>query len=157
MEVKGGAVDVRQLSRASRRRLRPPAGAREKAEHSMSSTILNITVDCADPLLAARFWAELTGWEITSPWRGDYAVGTAADGRPRLYFVPVSEAKIVKNRVHLDVVPADRSQEAEIARLTALGATVISDRRPEVGWVILADPAGNEFCVEPGAAPPGPG
>jgi hypothetical protein len=36
----------------------------------------------------------------------------------------------------------------EIARLSELGATIVSDRRPEFGWVILADPEGNEFCVE---------
>jgi hypothetical protein len=46
-------------------------------------------------------------------------------------------------------MPADQTQDAEIARLTGLGATIISDRRPEFGWVTLADPAGNEFCVEP--------
>jgi hypothetical protein len=45
-------------------------------------------------------------------------------------------------------VPADRTQQEEIARLTRLGATIVSDRRPELGWVILADPEGNEFCVE---------
>jgi hypothetical protein len=61
----------------------------------------------------------------------------------------VVEPKTVKNRVHLDIVPADRSQDEEIARLTGLGATVADDRRPQVGWVVLADPEGNEFCVEP--------
>jgi hypothetical protein len=58
------------------------------------------------------------------------------------------EGKTIKNRVHLDVMPADRTQDEEIARLTALGARIVSDRRPEFGWVILADPEGNEFCVE---------
>ena len=45
-------------------------------------------------------------------------------------------------------MPADRTQDEEITRLTRLGASIISDRRPEFGWVILADPEGNEFCVE---------
>jgi Glyoxalase-like domain len=45
-------------------------------------------------------------------------------------------------------VPTDRTQDEEITRLTGLGARIISDRRPEFGWVILADPEGNEFCVE---------
>jgi hypothetical protein len=44
--------------------------------------------------------------------------------------------------------PGGRTQDEEIARLTGLGATIVSDRRPEPGWVILADPEGNEFCVE---------
>jgi predicted enzyme related to lactoylglutathione lyase len=116
----------------------------------MSSFILNITVDCADPERVARFWAAVTGWPATREWQDDYAVGTA-DGSPRLYFVPVPEPKTVKNRVHLDIVPDDRSQDEEVARLTGIGASVISDRRPDVGWVIMADPEGNEFDVERGA------
>jgi hypothetical protein len=72
------------------------------------------------------------------------------EGRPRLYFVKVPEDKTVKNRVHLDVMPADRTQDEEITRLTELGATVLIDRRPEFGWVLLADPEGNEFDVEIG-------
>ena len=50
-------------------------------------------------------------------------------------------------------MPGDGSQDEEIARLTGIGASVVSDRRPDVGWVIMADPEGNEFCIEPG--PPG--
>ncbi len=122
----------------------------------MSSTILNITFDCADPGALARFWGQLTGWPIISepqPGYPDQAVGTPGEGRPRLYFVRVPEGKAVKNRVHLDVVPADRTQDEEIARLIGLGARVVTDNRPEFGWVTLADPEGNEFCLEPG----GPG
>ena len=52
------------------------------------------------------------------------------------------------NRVHLDIVPNDRTQDEEIVRLIRLGAATVSDRRPAVGWVIMADPEGNEFCVE---------
>jgi Glyoxalase-like domain len=50
--------------------------------------------------------------------------------------------------VHLDVMPDDRTQDEEIAGLVRLGATIVSDQRPDVGWVIMADPEGNEFCVE---------
>ena len=56
------------------------------------------------------------------------------DHQPRLYFVKVPEGKIVKNRVHLDIMPNDRTQDEEIARLRRLGATIVSDRRPDVGW-----------------------
>ena len=117
----------------------------------MSSILLNITFDCADPRAQARFWAQVTGWPVTDESHAgvaEFAVGTADEGRPRMYFVRVPEGKTVKNRVHLDVVPTDRTQDEEILRLTGLGAAVFSDRRPEFGWVILADPEGNEFCVE---------
>jgi hypothetical protein len=45
-------------------------------------------------------------------------------------------------------MPDDRTQDEEIARLIRLGAAIVSDRRPDVGWVIMADPEGNELCVE---------
>jgi predicted enzyme related to lactoylglutathione lyase len=118
----------------------------------MSSAILNITFDCADPVAVARFWGELTGWPVDEepePGEPDCAVGTPGEGRPRLYFMKVPEGKVVKNKVHLDVMPADRSQQEEIMRLVRLGATVVNDSRPEFGWVTLADPEGNEFDVEP--------
>jgi hypothetical protein len=86
--------------------------------------------------------------EEPQPDSEDSAVGNLGEGLPRLYFVRVPEGKAIKNRVHLDVMPDDRTQDEEIARLSELGATIVSDRRPEFGWVILADPEGNEFCVE---------
>jgi hypothetical protein len=121
----------------------------------MTSTILDVTFDCAAPRALARFWGEVTGWPVIeepAPGREDSAVGTPGEGRPRLYFVKVPDGKTVKNRVHLDVMPNDRTQDEEIARLTGLGARVVSNRRPELGWVVLADPEGNEFCVEISAA-----
>ena len=116
----------------------------------MSSIILNITFDCADPR-AGQVLGQVTGWPVDEeqqPGYEDAAVGEAAEGRPRLYFVKVPEDKTVKNRLHLDIMPADRTQDEEIARLVGLGARVVSDRRPEFGWVLLADPEGNEFDVE---------
>jgi predicted enzyme related to lactoylglutathione lyase len=67
-------------------------------------------------------------------------------------FVDVPEAKAVKNRVHLDLMPRDRSQEEEVARIESLGGRLIDDRRQAGpgGWVVMADPEGNEFCVEGG-------
>ena len=117
----------------------------------MSSTIRNITFDCADPLAQARFWGQVTGRPVIEepqPGYPESAVGEPDEDGPRLYFVKVPEGKIVKNRVHLDVMPEDRTQNEEIARLVGVGATVVTDRRPELGWVTLADPEGNEFCVE---------
>ena len=71
-----------------------------------------------------------------------------------MLFIEVPEPKTVKNRLHLDLVPVDRPRAAEVARLTALGATLVADhRRPDgTGWVTLADPEGNEFCVLRSAA-----
>jgi glyoxalase superfamily protein len=120
-------------------------------ETAVSSAIFNVTFDCADPRALARFWGHVTGWPVIEepqPGYEESAVGMPGEGPPRLYFVKVPERKSVKNRLHLDLMPSDRTQDEEITRLVGLGARIISDRRPEFGWVILADPEGNEFCVE---------
>jgi hypothetical protein len=71
------------------------------------------------------------------------------DDEPRLLFVEVPEGKHVKNRVHLDLEPTDRDRDQEIERVIALGATPLHDLRKEdgSGWLVLADPQGNEFCI----------
>ncbi|MGY1749392.1 VOC family protein [Modestobacter sp. SYSU DS0511] len=79
---------------------------------------------------------------------------------PRLFFQQVPERKTVKNRVHLDVRAAPGLQgaarmaalEAECARLVTLGATRLRRVEPEppmeAGFIVLADPEGNEFCLD---------
>jgi Glyoxalase-like domain len=123
-----------------------------KAEFAMSSFILNVTFDCADPGGLARFWGAVTGWDVhirdSRPDSPEYAVGPPAAGSPRLYFVRVPEAKVAKNRIHLDLVPSDDDQDQEVARLVGLGATVVNSQPLGVSWIVLADPEGNEFCVE---------
>src|SRR5690242_479168 len=120
----------------------------------MSSSILNITFDCRDAHAVAKFWSGVTGYtqEEEGPPESHYWVLTPPDGTwPRLVFVTVPEEKAIKNRLHLDIIPTDRTQQQEIDRLTGLGATIVDDRRQAEsgGWVVLRDPEGNEFCVEP--------
>jgi hypothetical protein len=73
---------------------------------------------------------------------------------PGLLFIRVPESKTVKNRVHLDWVPTERTRDEEVDRVLALGATTYEDHRTAEGpgWVTLLDPEGNEFCVERSAA-----
>jgi uncharacterized damage-inducible protein DinB len=75
------------------------------------------------------------------------------DRHPGLLFIAVSEPKTAKNRVHLDLVP-HLARDLTVDALVQLGATVVDDhRRPDgSGWVTMADPEGNEFCVERSAA-----
>ncbi|MDN3295543.1 VOC family protein [Streptomyces ficellus] len=66
----------------------------------------------------------------------------------RLLFQRVPEPKTGKNRLHLDLHPAPGQRQAEVARLKALGATVLREvREPGGEWTVMADPEGNEFCV----------
>ena len=119
----------------------------------MSSHIHNISFDCADPYELARFWAEVLGYPLADDDHpGDPEVClTPPDGvGPRVFFQRVPEPKAVKNRVHVCLQPGDRTRDAEIDRLVDLGAKPVDDhRRPDgTGWMVLAGPEGNEFCVE---------
>ncbi|MFL6101692.1 MAG: VOC family protein [Actinomycetales bacterium] len=119
----------------------------------MSSVVNHITFDSHDPFAQATWWAQVLGGSVgADDFPGDPEAAVAPpDGAsaPRLLFEQVPEAKSVKNRVHLDLVP-DTTREQEVARLVGLGATHVADHiRPDgKGWVVLADPEGNEFCVE---------
>ena len=124
----------------------------------MSVRVRHITFDCARPYDLAQFWAALTGYG-EDPENGNQpddpeALLVASDGGPNLLFVPVPESKSVKNRVHLDLQPTDRTRDEEVERVQALGALLVADhRRPDgTGWVTLVDPEGNEFCIERSAA-----
>ncbi len=119
----------------------------------MYSAILNVTFDCRDPKAIASFWSAVTGYPVEavpSPGNPYWVVSPPDQSRPRLVFVAVPERKERKNRVHLDLVPVDRNQKKELERLLWLGATVVDDRRDldPGGWIVLADPEGNEFCLE---------
>ena len=120
----------------------------------MSALVLNITFDCLDARSVAQFWEAVTGYpsELQHQPGNDYwVVGPPDESLPRLVFVTVPEKKSTKNRVHLDLLPKDSaSQEEEVARLLGLGAGIIDDRRHASpgGWIVMADPEGNEFCLE---------
>lgn len=67
----------------------------------------------------------------------------------RLLFQRVPEAKTVKNRLHLDLHPGEGRRAAEVERLRGLGASVLREvKEPSGEWVVMADPEGNEFCVQ---------
>jgi predicted enzyme related to lactoylglutathione lyase len=55
----------------------------------------------------------------------------------------------VKNRMHMCLRPVEGTRDSEVDRIVSLGATIVDDRRDlqDGGWVVLADPEGNEFCV----------
>ncbi|MER5553816.1 VOC family protein [Streptomyces sp. NPDC002793] len=120
----------------------------------MTSLVRHITIDCADAYELALFWAEVLGSSVSDDDApGDPEALVEASGAA-LLFVTVPESKGIKNRVHLDVRPEDRTRDEEVERLLALGATLVADHRKPSGrgWATLADPEGNEFCVECGAA-----
>jgi predicted enzyme related to lactoylglutathione lyase len=115
----------------------------------MASTVTNVAIDCANAYQLAQFWSEVTGHPLDPEDKpGDAETVIMLPGGPALYFNEVPEPKSVKNRVHLCLRP-DTSRDTEVERLLNLGASLVADhRKPDGwGWVVLADPEGNEFCV----------
>lgn len=120
----------------------------------MASGIRHVTFDSRDPYTIGTFWAAVLESSLNpEDHPGDPAALVRANG-VTLLFEQVPDEKVVKNRVHLDLQPADRTREEEVERLLGLGAAVVNDRRqPDgTGWVVMSDPEGNEFCVERSAA-----
>jgi hypothetical protein len=122
----------------------------------MASKFTELAIDCTDPNGLARFWCSVLDYEVQDEDDGIVTIGSpmVPDGKnrlgpvaPRLTFAYVPEGKIVKNRLHLDVSPADREQDEEVRRLLGLGARHADVGQGDEDWVVLADPEGNEFCV----------
>jgi predicted enzyme related to lactoylglutathione lyase len=125
----------------------------------MTIHIHNVTFDCADARALAGFWSELTGWNVYYDDDPEVLLApTFPNHGTGFLFIPVPEGKTAKNRVHLDIQPTDGTRDALVETAVAHGATVVGDFRKEdgSGWVTLADPEGNEFCVERGAGERGP-
>jgi hypothetical protein len=146
-----------------------------------------LVIDAKDPGLLAGFWAGALGYVLEPPpegfatwddWRrsaglSDDYLGTAADSiidpdgeGPRIWFRAEEEAKVVKNRLHIDIhvsggrtvlegrsVPLATRRErvdAEARRLAGLGATltvVMSEDGVDAYAVGMKDPEGNEFDI----------
>jgi len=94
------------------------------------------------------FWTQALGWKILSERENEIVIGTDENAPVGICFMPVTDPKTVKNRVHVDLTTSAADRDREIGRLLALGA-----RRVDIGqtgaesWTVLADPEGNEFCV----------
>ncbi|MEU1947354.1 VOC family protein [Streptomyces sp. NPDC020125] len=122
--------------------------------------VRHITIDARDPHALAGFWSRLTGYplEDSEPDDDEVLISSGQPGVPGLLFIRVPDSKTVKNRVHLDIQPPSGTRDAEVERLIGLGASVVDDRRTDdgLGWVVMADIEGNEFCVERSAVERGP-
>jgi catechol 2,3-dioxygenase-like lactoylglutathione lyase family enzyme len=122
----------------------------------VTSRFTELVIDCHEPEKLAEFWCAVLGYEVVdrqadlveiAGWQPTVEAVRARVNAPTLVFVRVPESKTVKNRVHLDVSPIDRSRDEEVERLLALGARHVDIGQGEQSWVVLADPEGNEFCV----------
>jgi len=124
----------------------------------MTSRISHTTIDCHDPGTLARFWEQVLGYtedpdDPNLPEHTQWRI-QGADGDQPLLFIAVPDEELPAKRIHLDLEPTDRTRDDEVDRVLGLGATQVADLRNAdgSGWVVLADPEGNEFCILRSAA-----
>jgi predicted enzyme related to lactoylglutathione lyase len=119
----------------------------------MTSMVRTVTFDAADPYGLAGFWLQVFGVERPDDDFPDDPYAAVDTGTVKLLFERNNDPKRAKNRVHLDLEP-DIPRDQEVERLVALGATIEHDHREPngLGFVVMLDPAGNEFCVLRSAA-----
>ena len=127
-----------------------PAGGNSPARFK------DLCLDALDHQTLADWWCAAIGYvrrdslepadDEARPLDWPVPIVDPAGAGPLMWIVPVPEAKIVKNRMHFDVI-------GDTAALRAAGATLIRprdlDTEPDgaIEWDVLADPEGNEFCV----------
>jgi len=105
--------------------------------------LMELVLDTDDPVRIGTWWADVLGAERQDDKEHGFSYLEPVPGAPfeSFCFVPVSEPKTVKNRIHIDVTTPD------IQLLVDAGATVLRPQDDEIGWHVLADPDGNEFCA----------
>jgi hypothetical protein len=118
----------------------------------MACRFSELVLDSRDPETPAASWAEVLGYEVLGREEdGGAEIGPAAGfggPAPTIVLAPVAEPTPGEVRLHVDVGPSDRDQDAELARLLALGATRADvGRSGDESFHVLADPEGNEFCL----------
>ncbi len=108
----------------------------------MPATFKDLCLDATERRTLAEWWCTAIGYQLhfreSGEWSG--AIQDPTGNGPMIWINEVPEAKTIKNRMHFDV-------DGDKDELIAQGATLVRARDEEIGWDILADPEGNEFCV----------
>jgi catechol 2,3-dioxygenase-like lactoylglutathione lyase family enzyme len=121
----------------------------------MTSFISHTTVDARNAYELSEWWKPVLGYvdldgDPNLPGHEECMIRDPETGH-QLLFIDVPDGKTVKNRVHFDIAPREGTRDEELAWLLEHGATEVADHRgkygPGTGWVTLADPEGNEFCI----------
>jgi hypothetical protein len=124
----------------------------------MTSYISHTTIDCRNAYELSEWWKPVLGYvdlegDPNLPGHEECMIRDPETGHLVL-FIEVPEEKSGKNRIHFDLMPRQGTRDEELDRLLSLGATQVRDLRDPsgTGWVVLADPEGNEFCILRSAA-----
>jgi hypothetical protein len=119
----------------------------------MACRLSELVLQCRDLEVQARFWCEVLDFvELERADEDGYIEIGPREGfggaQPTIFLIRNDEQKTEHARLHIDVNPTDRDQDAELERLLAAGATPVDIGQPaDASWHVLADPEGNEFCL----------
>jgi hypothetical protein len=115
---------------------------------AVTSSLAVIAIDAVNSKVVAEFWCAVLGWVVLEEDEGGVSIGPAEGSWPTIDVCRVPEGKTVKNRLHFDLRADGVGRPAELQRLLDLGAKPVDvGQEPDVSWVVLADPEGNEFCL----------
>ena len=121
----------------------------------MTSFVSHTTVDCTNAYELSTWWKQLLGYhdiddDPNEPGHEECLILDPTT-RHQILFIEVLDARAGKNRLHFDLRPREGTRDDEVERVRGLGASEVADLRgkygPGTGWVVLADPEGNEFCI----------
>ena len=121
----------------------------------MTSFVSHTSIDCGNAYELSEWWKQVLGYvdvadDPNEPGHPECMILSPETGH-HVLFIEVPDVKQGKNRLHFDLRPTDGTRDQEVQRLLGIGATQVADQRdhygPGVGWVVMADPEGNEFCV----------
>lgn len=121
----------------------------------MTCFVSHTTVDCLNAYELSSWWKQLLGYEDLPDDPNlvghEECLIQRPDGGHQILFIETPDTKTVKNRLHFDLRPAERDRADEVVWALSLGARLVDDQSdhygPGVGWTVLADPEGNEFCI----------
>lgn len=118
----------------------------------MACRVSELVLGCRDPELLAAFWCEALDFVVLEREDGEMVEIGPREGfggpQPTIILSRRDEPEPGKARLHIDVNPTDRDQDAELERLLAIGARPIDvGQTGQESWHVLADPEGNAFCL----------
>jgi len=121
----------------------------------MTCFVSHTTFDAQNAYDLSEWWKKLLGYEDLpdDPNLPDHpeCLIQRPDGGHQILFIETPDTKTVKNRLHFDLRPTERDRAEEVVWALSLGAVLVEDHSdhygPGVGWTVLADPEGNEFCI----------
>jgi hypothetical protein len=125
----------------------------------VASFVSHTTIDCTNAYELSDWWKPVLGYvdldgDPNEPGHEECMIRDPESGH-QILFIEVPDPVKGKNW-HFDVRPRGRGRDDEVAWLLEYGATQVADRRgiygAGSGWVTLADPEGNQFCVLRSAA-----